>query len=174
MRVNFNTNEANPRDIDAYDEQVIPAQLDSGEVRLRAGANTIKVKVVGQNPKSESVFVGLDFLVFLPLAPVREGEISLAGTLQPGSLQAMSEEVSKINLLSKNFTLPSGKSGAITPNKVKSVILNDKTFVHLEGEIENLEPQNFDLMGRNVTVVGTDSGSGQVLVAHEIIVATQP
>ena len=166
VRLTFNENQSDPRDIDTYHPQVIPTLLGSGEVRLRAGVNTVKVEVVGQNPRSIGVFVGLDCLDFLPVAPVRAGEISLTGTAQSVRVNG-----SKMTLLAKKFTLPSGRSRAIAPNKAKIVNFNDQTLVHIEGETESVKLQELSLTGRSLTIIGPDLGSGNPLTAREIIVS---
>lgn len=166
VSVTFNENQTDAREIDTYNKQVVAARLDAGEVTLRAGTNTVKIEVVGQNPKSNSPLVGLDFLDFVPFSPVRQGEISPSGTAQ-----RVSEDALQIQLLAKNFTLPSGKSKAIFPEKIKTIAFTYATLIHFEGQTQNLKLKEVSLVGRTLTVIGADSGSGEPLSAREIIVS---
>lgn len=92
------------------------------------------------------------------------GEIVLSGTIR-----SVDAATNQITMTAQKFSLPTGKTGAISPFKPKVISAGDDTFIHYEkGNVARLNVQAF-VVGASVDVVGKDGGSGRSLQAREVV-----
>jgi WD40 repeat protein len=97
------------------------------------------------------------------------GEIRLDGTLR-----AVDTLTGTLVLSVNSYSLPNGKTTALTPAKSKIVIVKAATLLQARGD-KNQTVKLSDLKaGLGATVVGPDTGTGQEMQARSIIVDIAP
>jgi hypothetical protein len=105
--------------------------------------------------------VGAQDAKSVSLAPA-EGEILL-----DGSIVAVTTPNSFILGVSA-FTLPNGKTNALTPAKPKTITISPQTQIRVRGQAEPLLSVGDLKTGVRVLVIGPDAGSGAALTARQI------
>lgn len=100
-----------------------------------------------------------------PELSLNAGEIRLEGKLR------VANPAQRTGLLDVTaFTLPSGKSSHLRAPKVKTIVFEAQTIVHVRGALNRRVALQALKKGAFAAVIGKDLGSGQSLTAREVAV----
>jgi uncharacterized protein YkwD len=103
-------------------------------------------------------------------APAPEFSLGAGEILLEGKLSSANPAQKTFVLTASSFTLPNGKTSALSPAKPKNVLLNAATTLHVRGDSAQKVELESLLPGAFIIVVGKDAGSGQALTARQIAV----
>ncbi len=96
---------------------------------------------------------------------VRAGEIQLEGRLI-----ALDAAASTFVLEATSFTLPSGKTGKLSPPKPKTMMIDERTLIHVRGDASRKVASSQLRAGIFALVIGADRGTGKTLPARRVVV----
>lgn len=96
---------------------------------------------------------------------VRAGEIQLEG-----KLIALDAAANTFVLEATSFTLPSGKTGKLSPPKPKTMMIDERTLIHVRGDAGRKVAASQLRAGIFALVIGADRGTGKPLPARRVAV----
>jgi hypothetical protein len=83
-----------------------------------------------------------------------------------GAVRSVNPAQNSLVMDATSFTLPNGKTSQLPAPKPKTILVTAQTLIHLWGKVEEKVALGDLKVGRSVTVVGKDAGSGKELTAR--------
>jgi hypothetical protein len=107
--------------------------------------------------------------------PVPQPELQIAaGEIRfDGIVRAIDYAKRTITLEAQSFTLPTGKTSPVAPAKSKAIFVLPSGMVHQRGDTTKTLKLDDLKIGQQVSVLGTDLGTGQILPTREVAVTVQ-
>ncbi len=107
------------------------------------------------------------------LVPQPDLQLSLGEIRLAGIVRGVDRAKRIVTLDATGFTLPDGKTSKLARPKAKIVFVTQDALIHPRGDTTKTLALSDIKAGQEISVVGTDLGSGQMLPAREIAVAAR-